>query len=59
MQKIPGKFTVVLTTKFYNREGERWWQTDFSTLIRTLINPSRVGYVKKIIEQVINMSRKK
>jgi 2-polyprenyl-6-hydroxyphenyl methylase/3-demethylubiquinone-9 3-methyltransferase len=60
MQKIPGEIYSRIDNEIYNREGERWWQTDFSlNLIRTLINPSRVGYVKKIIEQVINIEPEK
>ena len=60
MQKIPGEIYSRIDNEIYNREGERWWQTDFSlNLIRTLINPSRVGYVKKIIEHVINIEPEK
>ena len=52
MQKIPGEIYSRIDNEIYNREGERWWQADFSlNLIRTLINPFRVNYAKKIFEQ--------
>ena len=53
MQKISEEIYSRIDNNIYNLEGDRWWQTDFSlNLIRTLINPFRVGYAKKIIEQI-------
>ena len=54
MQKIPEKIYSRIDNNIYNLEGDKWWQSDFSlNLIRTLFNPFRVGYAKKIIEQII------
>jgi 2-polyprenyl-6-hydroxyphenyl methylase / 3-demethylubiquinone-9 3-methyltransferase len=54
MQKITEEIYSLIDNNIYNMEGERWWQPDFSlNLIRTLFNPFRVGYVKKIIELII------
>ena len=53
MQKVPEKIYSLIDNDIYNLEGEKWWQPDFSlSLIRTLINPFRVGYAKRIFEQL-------
>jgi 2-polyprenyl-6-hydroxyphenyl methylase/3-demethylubiquinone-9 3-methyltransferase len=53
MQKVPEKIYSLIDNDIYNLEGEKWWQPDFSlNLIRTLINPFRVGYAKRIFEQL-------
>jgi 2-polyprenyl-6-hydroxyphenyl methylase / 3-demethylubiquinone-9 3-methyltransferase len=60
MQKISEEIYSRIDNNIYNLEGDRWWQTDFSlNLIRTLINPSRVGYAKKIIEQINKIDSEK
>jgi 2-polyprenyl-6-hydroxyphenyl methylase/3-demethylubiquinone-9 3-methyltransferase len=54
MQKISEEIYSRIDNNIYNLEGDRWWQTDFSlNLIRTLINPFRVNYAKKLFEQLI------
>jgi 2-polyprenyl-6-hydroxyphenyl methylase / 3-demethylubiquinone-9 3-methyltransferase len=51
MMKIPGKIYNRINNDIYNREGDRWWQPDFSlSLIKPVFNPVRVGYSKKILE---------
>jgi 2-polyprenyl-6-hydroxyphenyl methylase/3-demethylubiquinone-9 3-methyltransferase len=53
MQKIPEEVYNRINNKVYDEEGERWWQPDFSlNLIKTIINPFRVGYSKKIIDKL-------
>jgi len=54
MQKISEKIYSRIDNDIYNKEGHRWWQADFPlNLIKTSINPFRIGYAKKIIEQLI------
>jgi 2-polyprenyl-6-hydroxyphenyl methylase/3-demethylubiquinone-9 3-methyltransferase len=51
MQKIPEEVYNRINNEIYNQEGDRWWQPDFSlNLIKTLFNPFRIGYSKKIID---------
>ena len=53
MQKVPDEIYNRINNDIYNKEGEKWWQTQFSlNLIKTLYNPFRVGYSKKIFEQL-------
>jgi 2-polyprenyl-6-hydroxyphenyl methylase/3-demethylubiquinone-9 3-methyltransferase len=53
MKKVPEEIYKRIDNNIYNLEGDRWWNTDFSlNLIRTLFNPFRVGYARKIIEQL-------
>jgi 2-polyprenyl-6-hydroxyphenyl methylase / 3-demethylubiquinone-9 3-methyltransferase len=53
MQKVPEEIYNRINNNIYNAEGDRWWQPDFSlNLIRTLYNPFRVNYAKKIFEQL-------
>ncbi len=52
MQKVTDEIYIRIDNDIYNTEGDKWWQTDFSlNLIRTLYNPFRVDYTKKIVEQ--------
>lgn len=59
MQKVPEQIYNLIDNDIYNLEGERWWQTDFPlNLLRTLYNPFRVEYAKKIIDSLnINAER--
>jgi 2-polyprenyl-6-hydroxyphenyl methylase / 3-demethylubiquinone-9 3-methyltransferase len=59
MQKVTEKIYNLIDNDMYNLEGERWWHPDFPLyLLRTLYNPFRVGYAKKIIDQLnINAER--
>ncbi len=51
MQKVPEEIYNRIDNNIYNLEGDRWWQPDYSlNLIRTLINPFRAGYIKRIID---------
>jgi 2-polyprenyl-6-hydroxyphenyl methylase/3-demethylubiquinone-9 3-methyltransferase len=60
MQKISEEIYSRIDNNIYNLEGDKWWQTDFSlNLIRILINPFRVGYAKKIIEQINKIDSEK
>ena len=53
MQKIPEEVYSRINNDIYSAQGERWWQPDFPlNLLRTLYNPFRVGYAKKIIDQL-------
>jgi len=50
MKKVSEEIYRRINNDVYNEQGDRWWQPDFSlNLIKTLINPLRVGYSKKII----------
>jgi 2-polyprenyl-6-hydroxyphenyl methylase / 3-demethylubiquinone-9 3-methyltransferase len=52
MQKIPEEIYRRIDNDIYEKEGERWWQPDFSlNLIRAIYNPFRVEYINKIIGQ--------
>lgn len=51
MQKVPEKIYNLIDNDIYSREGERWWKSDFSlNLLKTLYNPFRVAYTKKIFD---------
>jgi len=53
MQKVTEEIYHRIDNDIYNMEGEKWWQSDFSlNLIRPLINPFRVNYAKRILEQL-------
>lgn len=50
VQKIPDKIYKRIDNEIYNQDGDRWWHADYSlNLIKTLINPFRIGYSRKII----------
>jgi len=52
MQRIPEEIYKRIDNDIYDKEGVKWWHTDFSlNLIRTLYNPFRIGYTKKILKQ--------
>jgi 2-polyprenyl-6-hydroxyphenyl methylase / 3-demethylubiquinone-9 3-methyltransferase len=54
MKKVPEEVYSRINNNIYNLEGYRWWDPGFSlSLIRTFINPSRVGYAKKVIDQTV------
>ena len=54
MQKVPVEIYSRIDNDIYDKEGDRWWQPDFSlNLIRALYNPFRVEYTKKIVERFI------
>ncbi len=51
MQKVSAEIYNRINNIIYNQEGDRWWQPDFSlNLIKTLMNPVRVGYAKKALD---------
>jgi 2-polyprenyl-6-hydroxyphenyl methylase/3-demethylubiquinone-9 3-methyltransferase len=53
MQKVREEIYKRINNKIYEQEGDKWWNEDFSlSLIKTTINPFRVGYSKKIIEKL-------
>jgi 2-polyprenyl-6-hydroxyphenyl methylase / 3-demethylubiquinone-9 3-methyltransferase len=61
MKRVPEEIYKRIDNDIYNLEGDKWWQPDFSlNLIRVVVNPFRVGYAKRIIDQlemnVLNMS---
>jgi len=59
MKKIPEEVYNRINNDIYNQEGGRWWQEDFSlNLIKTLYNPCRVDYIRKIIEKFNLFSEK-
>jgi 2-polyprenyl-6-hydroxyphenyl methylase/3-demethylubiquinone-9 3-methyltransferase len=52
MKKVSEEIYCRIDNNIYNLEGNRWWHPDFSlNLIRTLYNPFRVDYAKKIFEK--------
>jgi 2-polyprenyl-6-hydroxyphenyl methylase/3-demethylubiquinone-9 3-methyltransferase len=60
MQKVPEETYSRINNDIYNQEGDRWWQPDFSlNLIKTFLNPLRVGYANKIFARLkINSGKK-
>lgn len=53
MQKVPEEIYNRINNDIYDQEGDRWWQTDFSlNLIKTVLNPCRISYAKKIFDHV-------
>lgn len=61
MKRVPEEIYKRIDNDIYNLEGDKWWQPDFSlNLIRVVVNPFRVGYAKRIFDQlemnVLNMS---
>lgn len=57
MKKTPEKIYARIDNNIYNSEGNRWWDNDFSlSLIRTLFNPFRVNYAKRVIDNIIKIS---
>jgi 2-polyprenyl-6-hydroxyphenyl methylase / 3-demethylubiquinone-9 3-methyltransferase len=52
MQKVPEEVYLRINNKVYEEEGEKWWQPGFSlNLIKTFLNPFRVGYSKKVTDR--------
>jgi 2-polyprenyl-6-hydroxyphenyl methylase/3-demethylubiquinone-9 3-methyltransferase len=53
MKAVAPEVYNLINNEIYNQEGDRWWQPDFSlNLIKTLMNPFRVGYTLKILEKL-------
>lgn len=53
MQKVGEEIYNRINNNIYDQEGDRWWDDDFSlNLIKTILNPFRVGYSKKIIDRL-------
>jgi 2-polyprenyl-6-hydroxyphenyl methylase/3-demethylubiquinone-9 3-methyltransferase len=53
MKAVAPEIYNLINNDIYNQEGDRWWQPDFSlNLIKTLMNPFRVGYALKILERL-------
>ena len=53
MLKVPEAIYNRIDNDIYNIDGDKWWQKDFSlNLIKTIINPCRVGYAKNVFEQL-------
>jgi 2-polyprenyl-6-hydroxyphenyl methylase/3-demethylubiquinone-9 3-methyltransferase len=51
MKKVSEEIYSRINNEVYNEQGDRWWKPDFSlNLIKTLYNPFRVGYSRKIFE---------
>ena len=52
MKKVSEAIYSRINNEVYNEQGDRWWKADFSlNLIKTLYNPFRVEYTKKVIAQ--------
>lgn len=53
MQKITEEIYNKINNKIYDQEADKWWNMDFSlNLIKTILNPFRVGYSKKVIDHL-------
>ena len=60
MKRISEEIYSRIDNNIYNVNGDRWWHPDFSlNLLRTLYNPFRVGYAKKLFEQLIKINTEK
>jgi 2-polyprenyl-6-hydroxyphenyl methylase/3-demethylubiquinone-9 3-methyltransferase len=54
MQRVSEDVYSLINNDIYNKEGDRWWQPDCSlNLLKTLYNPVRVDYAKKILNQSV------
>lgn len=52
MKKVSEEIYSLIDNDIYNVEGHKWWLPDFSlTLLRTFLNPFRVGYAKQVFEE--------
>jgi 2-polyprenyl-6-hydroxyphenyl methylase/3-demethylubiquinone-9 3-methyltransferase len=53
MQKVPEEIYNRIDNDIYNKDGNKWWQPDFSlNLIKTLYNPFRIDFAKKKFDQL-------
>jgi 2-polyprenyl-6-hydroxyphenyl methylase/3-demethylubiquinone-9 3-methyltransferase len=53
MKGVAPEIYNLINNEIYNQEGDRWWQPDFSlNLIKTVFNPIRVEYAKKILDRL-------
>jgi len=53
MRRVPEKIYSRINNEIYDKEGDKWWRSDFSlNLIRTLFNPFRVEYAKMVFEKL-------
>jgi 2-polyprenyl-6-hydroxyphenyl methylase/3-demethylubiquinone-9 3-methyltransferase len=53
MRKVPEEIYKRIDNNMYNGKGDIWWEPgSFLYLIKTLINPYRVDYAKRIFEQL-------
>jgi len=60
MKKVSEAIYSRINNEVYNEQGDRWWKADFSlNLIKTLYNPFRVGYTKKVIAQFFSTGLEK
>jgi 2-polyprenyl-6-hydroxyphenyl methylase / 3-demethylubiquinone-9 3-methyltransferase len=51
MKKTSEEIYGKIDNEIYNSDGHRWWDSDFSlSLIRTVFNPVRVKFAKRVIE---------
>ena len=51
MQKVAEEIYKRINNGIYDLEGDKWWKPDFSlNLIKTVLNPYRVGYSEKIFD---------
>lgn len=60
MQKVPEEIYSQIDNEIYSLESDTWWQPDtFLNLLKTLLNPVRVDYAKKIFKQHLSASHEK
>jgi 2-polyprenyl-6-hydroxyphenyl methylase/3-demethylubiquinone-9 3-methyltransferase len=60
MKKTSEEIYRRIDNDIYSSDGHRWWDSDFSlSLIRTVFNPIRVNYAKRVIDLTIKSSRGK
>jgi 2-polyprenyl-6-hydroxyphenyl methylase/3-demethylubiquinone-9 3-methyltransferase len=53
MLKISEEIYSRINNGIYDQEGDRWWQSDFSlNIIKTFLNPIRIGYAIKIFNKL-------
>lgn len=57
MKKVTQKIYDRIDNDFYNEDGDRWWRSDSPLyLLQCSINPTRVGYYKKILFTKLNLN---
>ena len=57
MKKVTQEVYDRIDNDLYHEEGDIWWQSDSPLyLIQFSINPARVGYLKKILFDTLNVN---
>ena len=54
MEKIKKEVYDKIDNNLYNAEGDIWWKPDTMLhLLKTSVNPCRVGYFQKLLKNLV------